>query len=182
MWCNVIELLPDIEAILSFESYPPAPEIEGVWVQPLRKNRSENGWFMEYVRVAKGHVENVPTPIEIQQISISRADPGRVNAFHIHTKLEQNEIWTVIQGQLMVWLVDCRKDSRTAGVKRKLVLSGEQPMQVYIPAGVAHGYKAGSEGATLVYAMDQQFNLLDPNEGRLPWNFFGLALWEPDRG
>jgi dTDP-4-dehydrorhamnose 3,5-epimerase len=178
----VIELLPDIQNALSFQDYPPAPEIEGVWVHALRKNRAENGWFMEYARVTEGHVQNVPTPLEIRQISISHAEPGRINAFHIHTKLEQNEIWTVIQGQLMVWLVDCRKGSRTAGVKRRLVLSGEQPMQVYIPAGVAHGYKASGEGATLVYAMDQQFNLENPNEGRLPWDTIGADIWSDDLG
>ncbi len=178
----MIELLPDIQNALSFQDYPPAPEIEGVWIHALRKNRAENGWFMEYARVNEGHVQNVPTPLEIRQISISHAEPGRINAFHIHTKLEQNEIWTVIQGQLMVWLVDCRKGSRTAGVKRKLVLSGEQPMQVYIPAGVAHGYKGGGEGAVLVYAMDQHFNLENPNEGRLPWDRFGQEMWKDDKG
>jgi dTDP-4-dehydrorhamnose 3,5-epimerase len=178
----VIELLPDIQNAMSFQDYPPAPEIEGVWVHALRKNRSENGWFMEYARVTEGHVQNVPTPLEIRQISISHAEPGRINAFHIHTKLEQNEIWTVIQGQLMVWLVDCRKGSRTAGIKRRLVLSGEQPMQVYIPAGVAHGYKASGEGATLVYMMDQQFNLENPNEGRLMWDQFGNEIWTDNHG
>jgi dTDP-4-dehydrorhamnose 3,5-epimerase len=178
----VIELLPDIQNVLTFQDYPPAPEIDGVWVHPLRKNRAENGWFMEYVRVNEGHVQNVPTPLEIRQISISYAEPGRINAFHIHTKLEQNEIWTVIQGQLTVWLVDCRKGSRTAGVKRKLVLSGEQPAQVYIPAGVAHGYKAGAEGGLLTYTVDQQFNHSDPNEGRLRWDHFSAELWMYDKG
>lgn len=178
----MIELLPDIETVLSFESYPTALEIAGVWTKDLRKNRSENGWFMEYARLAEGHIQNLPTPLEIRQISISQAEPNRINAFHIHTKLEQNELWTVIQGQLMVWLVDCRKDSSTAGVKRKLVLSGEQPIQVYIPAGVAHGYKAGTAGAILAYVMDQQFNISEPNEGRISWSTFGHTLWEEDKG
>jgi dTDP-4-dehydrorhamnose 3,5-epimerase len=178
----MIELLPEIENILTFENYPPTPEIEGVWVQPLRKHRAENGWFMEYARVSEGHMQHVPTPLEVRQISISKAEPCRINAFHIHTKLEQNEIWTVIQGQLMVWLVDCRKNSKTAGVKRKLILSGEYPTQVHIPAGVAHGYRAGLEGAILLYMMDQQFNLKDPNEGRLPWDQFGPELWLENRG
>lgn len=178
----MIKLLSELEAVQTFETYPSAPEIDGVWVHPLRKNRSENGWFMEYMRLEKGNMQNTPSPLEIRQVSVSYADAGRINAFHIHTKLEQNEIWTIIAGQLMVWLVDCRAGSRTAGVKRKLVLSGEQPMQIYIPAGVAHGYLAGSQGATLLYCMDQQFNLADPNEGRLPWNQFGADLWEENRG
>ena len=96
--------------------------------------------------------------------------------------MPQNEIWTVIHGQLMVWLIDCRAASSTSGVKRRVVLSGEQPMQLYIPAGVAHGYQAGPHGATLLYAMDQQFNLADPNEGRLPWDHFGAELWQENKG
>jgi dTDP-4-dehydrorhamnose 3,5-epimerase len=178
----MIELIPEAQAKLEFESYPPAPQIDGVWINPLRKNRSENGSFVEYVRLNNGTVQNVPSALEVKQISVSYAEAHRINAFHIHIKLEQNEIWTVIQGQLMIWLVDLRKGSSTAGVRRKVILSGEQPMQLYIPSGVAHGYKAGLEGATLMYAMDQQFNLADPNEGRLPWDFIGPELWLENRG
>lgn len=178
----MIQLIPELETILTFESYPPAQQIDGVWLHPLRKNRSENGWFMEYARITNSKLENTPTTLELRQISLSSAEPGRINAFHIHTKLEQNEIWTVIHGQLMIWLVDCRAGSQTAGVKRKVVLSGEQPTQLYIPAGVAHGYKAGNVGATLLYAMDQQFDALHPNEGRLLFDQFGLELWNEDRG
>jgi dTDP-4-dehydrorhamnose 3,5-epimerase len=178
----MIELAPEFQTILKFEAYPATPQIDGVWLHPLRKNRSENGWFMEYARITDSKIENIPTALEPRQISVSSAEAGRINAFHIHTKLEQNEIWTVIHGQLMVWLVDCRAGSSTVGVKRKVILSGEQPIQLYIPSGVAHGYKAGSAGATLIYAMDQQFEIQDPNEGRLPWNHFGLELWQEDRG
>ncbi len=178
----MIALLPEFQTRLTFETYPTASEIQGVWLHPLRKNRSENGWFMEYARVETGAVQTTPQPLELRQISVSNAEPNRINAFHIHTKLPQNEIWTVIQGQLMIWLVDCRQDSSTAGAKRRVILSGEQPMQLYIPAGVAHGYKAGSSGATLIYAMDQQFDIEDPNEGRLPWDAFGAELWVEDRG
>jgi dTDP-4-dehydrorhamnose 3,5-epimerase len=178
----VIEIIQEAQAKLEFETYPPEPQIAGVWLNPLRKNRSENGWFMEYARISNGRVQNLPSTLEIKQISVSNAEANRINAFHIHTKLEQNEIWTVIQGQLLIWLVDLRKGSSTTGIKRKVILSSEQPMQLYIPSGVAHGYKAGPEGGTLLYAMDQHFNLADPNEGRLAWDFFGMELWLENRG
>jgi dTDP-4-dehydrorhamnose 3,5-epimerase len=178
----MIPLVSELQSQLTFEAYPSAPSIDGVWLHPLRKNRSENGWFMEYLRLSKDGVDGIPSPLEVRQISISKAAPHRVNAFHIHTKLPQNEIWTVIDGQLMVWLVDCRENSPTARVKRRVILSSEQPMQLFIPAGVAHGYQAGIDGATLLYSMDQHFNLQDPNEGRLPWDVFGTELWQENRG
>lgn len=179
---HAIELAPEYARLLNFESYPAAPQIEGVWVHALKKNRSENGAFMEYMRLDDQGVQGLPGGLIPRQISVSWAAPGRINAFHIHVKEEQNEIWCVISGQLMIWLVDCRAGSLTLGVKRKLVLSGEQPMLVHIPSGVAHGYQAGEQGATLLYSMDAQFQLADPNEGRLTWDLFGSDLWEADRG
>ena len=179
---HFIKLAPDYAAALTFETYPAAPQIEGVWMQALRKNRSENGAFMEYLRLNDAGVQDLPGPLTPRQISVSWAAAGRINAFHIHVKAEQNEIWCVLSGQLVVWLVDCREGSASLGTRRKLVLSGEQPTLVHIPSGVAHGYQAGEAGATLIYTMDAQFNLADPNEGRLPWNFFGDDLWAEDRG
>ena len=177
-----IELAPEYAQVLTFESYPPAPVIEGVWIHSLRKNRSENGAFMEVLRLDDSGVQHLPGQLTPRQISVSWAAPGRINAFHIHVREEQNEIWCVLAGQLTVWLVDCRALSPTLNARRKLVLSGEQPALVHIPSGVAHGYQAGPEGATLLYTMDAQFSLENPNEGRLSWDMFGEGLWSENRG
>lgn len=177
-----IELASEYANILKFEAYPAAPKIEGVWVHALKKNRSENGAFMEYARLDDMGVEGLPGNLLPRQISVSWAAPKRINAFHIHVKDVQNEIWSVLSGQLMIWLVDCRATSPTLGVKRKLVFSSEQPMMVYIPSGVAHGYQASENGAILLYTMDAQFDLSSPNEGRLPWDHFGEELWAENRG
>ena len=178
-----VPLTDDALAAISFQSYERTPTIEGVYVRPLRKHRAENGWFAELLRLDGGGVEGLPgAPLEVRQLSASRAAAGRVNAFHIHPRRGQNELWTVLQGQLLVWLVDCRAESATAGVRQRVVLSGEEPVQLFIPAGVAHGYRAGPEGALLVYAMDRQFEAAAPDEGRLPWDHFGAGLWEEDRG
>ena len=61
-------------------------------------------------------------------------------------------------------------------------MSGEQPALLLIPTGVAHGYQTGADGGILLYAMSSQFDLQDPNEGRLPWNMFGEDLWDANRG
>lgn len=178
-----VPLVDGARAALIFQSYERAPAIEGVSSRPVRKHRAENGWFAELLRLDGGAVEGLPgAPMEVRQLSASHATAGRINAFHIHPRRGQNELWTVLHGQLLVWLVDCRAGSATAGVRQRVVLSGEEPAQLYIPAGVAHGYRAGPEGALLVYAMDRQFDAEAPDEGRLPWDHFGAGLWEEDRG
>lgn len=176
-----IPLVDSATESLTFEHYPRPPHIEGVWTHPLKKIHSENGAFMEYLRI-NSDTQGLPQPLTPRQISISWAAPERINAFHIHVKDEQNEIWCVLQGCLKIWLVDCRKDSPTSETKRALVLSGEQPTLLHIPSGVAHGYQASQQGATLIYTMDAQFNPENPNEGRLPWDHWGKTLWQEDRG
>ena len=172
---------------LKFQSYQSQPEIHGVWYRPLRKHRALEGSFMEYLRLTAGRVEGLdaggePVDFEARQVSVSQAAPGRINAFHLHPKVVQDEMWTVIAGEMLVWLVDVRADSPTHGAKRSFLLSGEQPGLLYIPCGVAHGYKAGPGGALLLYVMNSQFDPDDPNEGRLRWDHFDAKLWEEDRG
>jgi len=167
---------------LTFQAYPHPPQIGGVQIVRLRKHRSLEGDFMEYLRLADGRLQGIEADFEVRQVSIARAVPGRVNAFHVHPKRLQDEWWTVVQGTLLVWLADVRQDSPTVGVLRPCVLSDEEPVMLHIPAGVAHGYKAGLEGAMLVYAANDTFDASDPNEGRLPWDCFGAELWEADRG
>jgi dTDP-4-dehydrorhamnose 3,5-epimerase len=179
-----VSLSEQARSALTFQQYAPAPRIEGVQLRRLPRHHSENGWFMEYLRLDGGAArggDGAPA-LQVRQISLSSAEPHRVNAFHIHPRVEQNELWCVVKGQLLVWLADCRTGSRSEGVRQKVVLHGEDPALLYIPAGVAHGYRSGSEGALLLYAMDQQFDPADPNEGRLPWDHFGADLWDEDRG
>jgi dTDP-4-dehydrorhamnose 3,5-epimerase len=167
---------------LTFQEYAPQPAIDGVQTIRLRKHRALEGWFMEHLRMDGGKVEGLEPPFEARQISLSYAVPDRINAFHIHPKRAQDELWCVISGALLVWLADLRPGSVTEGHKRSFLLSGEDPVLVLIPSGVAHGYKAGPDGALLLYAMNDQFNLQDPNEGRLPWDCFGEELWSDNRG
>lgn len=173
---------PDITPHITTQSYDPQKPIEGVVYQPLKKHRSLEGSFMEHIRLTDGKISDLPVAFDVKQISVSQAEPLRINAFHIHHKDMQDELWCVLHGSLLVWLVDVRADSSTTKVKWKTLLTGEEPGLLYIPTGVAHGYKAGREGATLLYAMSNQFNPADPNEGRLPWDYFGKELWEEERG
>ena len=177
-----VKLDPQYARALSFQDYSPQRCIEGVFAVALKKHRALEGFFMEYLRLTGGKVETGDIDFEVRQISFAWAIPDRINAFHVHCKEVQDEFWTVVAGEMLVWLVDLRAGSPTLGVKWRCLLGAEEPVLLHIPAGVAHGYKAGPAGALLVYAMNSQFNPADPNEGRLPWDHFGAELWEADRG
>ena len=178
----IVELTDACAELLTYQKYGSKAPLEGVFHMPLKKHAALEGWFMEHLRLSNGLVEGLPVDFQVKQISISRAVPHRINAFHIHPKRRQDEIWCVVEGVLKVWLADLRKDSPTCGEKRSHLLTAESPSLLYIPSGVAHGYKAGHEGALLLYVMNDQFDVQDPNEGRLPWDYLGKELWEADRG
>ena len=182
---NLVEmptLSPEIAAAVTFQQYAPQPPIEGVKVVKLRKFRGLEGAFTEVMRLDGGQVEGQEQPFEARQVSVSHAVAGRINAFHIHPKRPQEELWCVLQGELKVWIVDVRSGSPTEGARAAHLLSGEEPALLRIPAGVAHGYQAGASGALLLYAVSEAFCWEDPNEGRLPWDAFGTDIWEADRG
>ncbi len=176
------KLAAEYAEALTFQDYGPQPEIEGVSLTPLTKHRAVEGSFMEYLRITDGVAEGVGEGFQVRQVSLAEAAGGRINAFHVHPKEIQDEFWCVVAGAMQVWLVDLREGSPTVGNRRCVVLSGEAPARLLIPTGVAHGYRAGAEGAMLLYTMNGQFNPADPNEGRLPWDHFGAELWEEDRG
>lgn len=176
-----IPLLPEVAGDVTLQDYSPKPGLHGVRRVPLKKFRGLEGAFMELMRLREGRLEALPE-LEVRQVSVSTAAPGRLNAFHLHPHGVQDEAWCVLQGELSVWLVDLRRDSPTAGQRARHHLSAEEPALLYIPSGVAHGYKAGHQGAVMVYAVNAWFDPDQPNEGRLPWDYFGADLWQEDRG
>lgn len=177
-----IKLTASADSALRYQRYDQQPTIEGVLYASLTKHRALEGWFMELYRLTDGTLTQPDLPLNLRQLSLSRAEPHRRNAFHVHPKRPQDELWCVLDGSMLVWLVDVRAESSTSTVKRRYLLSGEAPALLYIPSGVAHGYQAGPAGALLLYGMSGQFDPDDPNEGRLPWDHFGAELWAEDRG
>ena len=55
-------------------------------------------------------------------------------------------------GEIFDVVVDLRRGSPTYGEHRAFTLSAETASQVYIPAGLAHGYYATTDNATVIYS------------------------------
>jgi len=84
---------------------------------------------------------------------------------------------------VLVGLHDLRKDSPTLGVEMKFSLGNHKAQLLLIPRGVAHGVSNISlRPAMMVYLLNQQFNLEDPDEGRLPVDIFGKNFWKMPKG
>lgn len=138
----------------------------------------QGGWFKENLRSnTSGEVEalkEVGINFKVLQSNCSYIAPNSRRFWHIHPNKEdivgQNEIWTS-NATLLVGLIDLRKNSKTNGLKSKVVLSRDKAL--YIPSGVAHGLiNPNKFFVTLVYFADKYFradektqeNRIDPKE------------------
>ena len=136
------------------------PNIEGVVVQELVTYPDERGFFRELIRVTDPFFGE-----GFAQLSHSLMHGGTAKAWHIHKT--QVDWWYVPMGVLKVALYDTRADSPTKGQLQELFMGDDHGQKVLkIPPGVAHGCKAISGVAHLIYVTSNTYN--PDEEGRIP--------------
>lgn len=85
------------------------------------------------------------------QDNISQSKFGILRGLHFQNPNAQSKLVTVLQGQVFDVAVDLRRSSPTYRQWQSVVLSGENKLQFYIPAGFAHGFAVVSESALFQY-------------------------------
>lgn len=171
------DLGPDYAPILTTQEYTKKTPIEGVRIIDLRLMVDDGGSFAELVRLdEEGNLEAIPA-FKVRQSSYSLVLPGAIKAFHLH--FNQEDVWFVPPtDRLLIGLVDARKDSPTYGQSMRFVMGGCKAQLLYIPRGVAHGgANLWQEPATILYYVNQRFDLNDPDERRLPYDVVGADFW-----
>ncbi|MDM5225438.1 dTDP-4-dehydrorhamnose 3,5-epimerase family protein [Cytobacillus sp. NJ13] len=138
--------------------------IKGIKVKNLIKHCDDRGFFTELIR------DNEPEFLpKFGQASWSMSYPGVIKAFHYHEK--QDDLWFFPTGNAQVVLYDLREDSPTNGTTDVYYMGEENPIMLFIPRGVAHGYRVlGQEPAVIIYFTTESYNPNDPDEKRIPWN------------
>ena len=135
--------------------------IAGVQCKSLQVHADDRGVFMELLR------EDDPFYTRFGQSNFSITYPGVVKAWHYHR--QQDDLWFVVSGMAQVGLHDLRQDSPTCGQSDVFYLGEHNRALLYIPHGVAHGYRVlGSQPIGLIY---HTTGVYDPkDELRRPWD------------
>jgi dTDP-4-dehydrorhamnose 3,5-epimerase len=81
----------------------------------------------------------------------SKSTKGVLRGLHYQTQHAQGKLVRVTQGAVFDVAVDIRKGSSTFGQWFGLELSAENKKQLWIPAGLAHGFLVTSESAEFLY-------------------------------
>jgi dTDP-4-dehydrorhamnose 3,5-epimerase len=105
---------------------------------------------------------------EFVQTNHSRSRQGTLRGLHYQTPPGQAKLVWCARGRIWDVAVDLRRRSSTFGKWEAHDLNDEGHLQLFIPAGFAHGYCVVSEVADVVYALSTPY---DPaTEAEIKWD------------
>ncbi|MCY3799437.1 MAG: dTDP-4-dehydrorhamnose 3,5-epimerase family protein [Chloroflexi bacterium] len=140
----------------------PFDPIHGVMTVPLQAIGDERGRFMETFRK-----EWFPL-VNWERLQSNRSDSaaGVLRGLHYHFK--QVDYWLAIRGRIRVGLVDLRRSSPTYLQSASLDMGADNPLGLFIPEGVAHGFAALSD-CSLLYIVNNYYDG-GADEFGIAWN------------
>ncbi len=157
--------------------------IRGVQTVPLQAFGDDRGRFMETFRV-----EWFPQ-VNWDRLQSNRSDSsaGVLRGLHYHFK--QVDYWLAIRGRIRVGLVDLRRSSPTYLNAASLDMGEDNPLGLFIPEGVAHGFAALTD-CTLMYIVNNYYDggadefgiAWDDPRAAIDWGVAEPALSQRDQG
>ena len=131
--------------------------------------RDERGFFMESFHAGKYPQHGLPG--SFLQDNHSRSSRGVLRGLHYQLEHPQGKLVRVVTGEVLDVAVDIRKGSPRFGEAVSVVLSADDPRQLYIPPGFAHGFCTLSEQADFLYKCTELY---------APGDEYGIAWDDPD--
>lgn len=143
-------------------------KLDGVCL--IRPNRfgDNRGWFME--SYSKKDFEEAGLHYEFVQDNRSFTErKGTVRGLHFQRPpMAQAKLLSCLRGSILDVAVDLRPDSPTYKEWVGVILSAEDPTQLLIPRGFAHGFVTLTDHVEFQYKVD---NFYSPeHDGGIRWN------------
>lgn len=104
----------------------------------------------------------------------SRSKHNVLRGLHYQKNFPQGQLIWLSEGEVYDVCVDIRKDSSTFGKWQSFMLSADNPYQVYMPPGFAHGFCVLSDWATIHYKCTAYYS--SENDRGIVWNDAELAI------
>jgi dTDP-4-dehydrorhamnose 3,5-epimerase len=130
--------------------------IEAVKRIPLRRFEDERGWFVELRRESW-------LPKQTRQTNVVFSRQGVVRALHYHER-GQDDLFACLNGMARVVVLDLETDETFTDD-----IGDENPVAVYIPGRLAHGYEALTD-ILFCYHVTEEYDPTDPDEHGVPWD------------
>lgn len=136
----------------------------------------ERGWFTESFNAAD-FAAATDLDVEFVQDNHSFSRQWTLRGLHYQLEHTQGKLVRVVVGRVFDVAVDIRKTSPTYGQWVGVELSAENHKQLWIPAGLAHGFLVLSETAEFLYKTTDYYH--PQSEVCLAWNDPAVAIQWP---
>jgi dTDP-4-dehydrorhamnose 3,5-epimerase len=148
----------------------------GVLVLEPKVFGDERGFFFESFN-ARDFAQATGLDVKFVQDNHSKSSKGVLRGMHYQTQHAQGKLVRVTHGAVFDVAVDIRHDSPTFGQWFALELSAENKKQLWIPAGLAHGFLVTSDGAEFLYKTTDYY--YPEFERSLLWNDADVGIAWP---
>ena len=139
----------------------------------------DRGFFFESFNRRAFH-EATGINVDFVQDNHSKSARNVLRGLHYQLAQPQGKLVRVTQGEVFDVAVDIRKGSPTYGQWVGEILSAENKKQLWIPAGLAHGFVVLSETAEFLYKTTDYY--APQHERCIAWNDPDLAIAWPIEG
>lgn len=151
--------------------------LPGVFILEPRVFGDERGFFFESYN--RQSLADAGITEDFVQDNHSCSSRNVLRGLHYQLKQPQGKLVRVAVGEIIDVAVDLRRSSPTFGQWEAVRLSGENKRMLWIPAGLAHGFRVLSEKAHVLYKATDFY--APEHERTLAWNDPALKInWELD--
>jgi dTDP-4-dehydrorhamnose 3,5-epimerase len=149
--------------------------LEGVLIIERAVYQDPRGYFFETWRADRYATAGVPD--RFVQANVSRSSEGTLRGLHVQHPYGQGKLIQVLDGEIFDVAVDVRRGSPTFGKWVGQRLSADNHLQMYIPAGFAHGFCVLSASALVTYQCTELYH--PETEFGIAWNDPAVAIAWP---
>jgi dTDP-4-dehydrorhamnose 3,5-epimerase len=130
--------------------------IDGIQMFPLRRREDERGWLTELMRASV-------LADQVRQSNLVFSRQGVIRGLHYHER-GQSDLFACLSGMVRVVVLD-----RDSGETFTVDIGDDNPVTVFIPGRLAHGYEALTD-CLFLYHVTQEYDPDDPDEHEISWD------------
>jgi len=152
-------------------------KIPGVVLIEPELREDSRGFFARVFCREEFKAQGLVDHIEQSSLSFNQRR-GTVRGMHFQiAPHEETKVVACVEGRVFDVAIDLRPTSRTFGQWFGIELSSENPRQLYLPVGIAHGFQTLEDRSTVLYQISTLFH---PEAARgMRWNDPKLAIAWP---
>jgi len=146
-------------------------EIEGVYIITNFNAKDERGLFVKTFNKNTFNKNNLDFEIRESYYSVSNKDV--IRGMHFQLKPNEHEkLVCVPKGSILDVVLDLRKKSKTYKQHISMNLSSSNKKSIFIPKGLAHGFKSLEDNTITNYCVSTEYN--SSSDTGIRFNSFGF--------